>query len=408
MRLAASLLLSFGWLIVTCGAAHADDAVNIGAIYSLGRDPDAKAAIETGAEIVNSPHRGLEPLPLGAGQGLPHVAGAKIAVDSADDLENPSVAAAQALRLVTRDHVAALIGGGAAPRIAAAGAVAERHRSPFVAPLGSAPRLTERGFQWVFRTAPLPADIAGVYARFLGELKQRGSKLDTVALVFEDSDAGRAEAGAFREGLKAAGFAVADISYQPSADNLAASVTALRERNPDVAIFISRAPDAILLMKTMQSSGYKAPVEIGDGVGFADPGFVAAVGNLAQGLIGRCAWSLGEPDKPAAIVNRLYRAKTGRDLDSASAETIQGVLVLAEAIDRAGSADPMAIRDALRQTDLKPDQLIVGYDGIRFDAAGQNTLGSIWLTQLQGKQGVTVWPAAKAAGKLVLPFRGWE
>jgi len=406
MRLAASLLLVYSLIVAADGVARAADAVTIGFVGPSRQEQ--RAALETGAEIVNTPHQGLEPLPLGAGEGLPHLAGAKIAVDFADDLDNPSVAAAQALRLVTRDHVAALIGGGAAPQIAAASAVAERHRAPLVAPLGSPPSMTERGFEWVFRTAPLPADIARVYARFLGELKQGGGKLGTAALVFEDSAAGRAEAGVLREGLKAADFGVADIAYKPHADNLSATVTALRERHPDAAIFISRAADAILLAKTMQSAGYKAPIEIGDGAGFAAPGFGAAVGNLAQGLIGRAAWSSGERDKPTAIVNQLYRAKTGRDLDDVSAEVVQAVLVLAAAIDRAGSTDAAAIRDALRQTDLKPDQLIVGYDGIRFDAGGQNTLGSIWLTQLQGKQRVTVWPAGKAAGKLVLPFAGWE
>lgn len=387
-------------------AACAADAVTVGIIGPT--SPELKAAVDTAAEIVNAPHPGLEPLPLGAGQGLPHLGGATLRAAFADDLANPSVAAAQGLRLIAKDHVAALVDVGAAAQVAAAGAVADRHRVPLLAPLETAPSIAERGFSFVFRSGPLASGIARVYQRFLVELKQGGSKVDTVALVFEDTTDGQAEAAALRDGLKAVVFAVADIAYKPNADNFSSVVTTLRERNPDVAIFISRTADAILLIKTMQSSGYKPPIAIGDGGGFADPGFVAAVGNLAQGIIGRSAWNMGARDGPAAIVNRLYRAKSGRDLDDPAAETIQGILVLAGAIDRAGSTDPAAIRDALQQTDLKPEQLIVGYDGVRFDPSGRNPLASTWLTQLQGKQYVTIWPLPGAAAKLTLPFRGWE
>jgi branched-chain amino acid transport system substrate-binding protein len=158
----------------------------------------------------------------------------------------------------------------------------------------------------------------------------------------------------------------------------------------------------------MNTLAYRPPIMIADDAGFADPGFIAAAGNLAQGLLKRSVWSTGPPGSPTAMINDLYRSKSGRDLDDASAHVLEGVLVLADAINRAGSTDPAAIRAALRQVDLKPDQLVVGYDGVKFDATGQNTLAATYLTQLQGKQYVTVWPAERAGGKLALPFRGAE
>ena len=339
---------------------------------------------------------------------MPHLGSAKIAVDFADDLANPSAATAEALRLITQDHVAALIGAGQSPETLAATALAERHGVAFLVPDATAPSITGRGFKFVFRTTPLGSDIAAIYGQFLGALKQAGTKVDTIALVFEDSEYGRAASGTLRDALRVAGFAIVDIAYPASATDLSAPVARLRDRKPDAAIFISHAADAILLVKTMQTAGYKPPLAIGDDAGFSDPGFVASVGNLAQGLIDRGVWSPGKPDSPSAIVNQLYKAKSGHDLDDTSARVMQGVFVLADAIDRAGSTDPAAIQQALRQTDLKPDQLIVGYGGVRFDATGQNVLASSYLTQLQGKQYVTVWPAANVAGKLALPYKGWE
>ena len=81
----------------------------------------------------------------------------------------------------------------------------------------------------------------------------------------------------------------------------------------------------------------------------------------------------------------MYKAKTGRDLDDTSARNMQSFFALADAINRAGSTDPEKIRDALTKTDLKPDQLMMGYNGVKFDETGQNVLASTYLIQLKGK-----------------------
>jgi branched-chain amino acid transport system substrate-binding protein len=400
------LLAAIALFALACGPGHADDTVTIGAIYRLSGPAaaaDARAAIETAAEILNAPHPGLKSLPLGAGRGLPRLGGAKLAVIFGDDLGNVSVAQSQALRLIRGDRVAALVGAGAAATTLAASAVAERAGVPFLVPDAEAPQITGRGFKWLFRTTPLAADFARLYAQFLTELKQGGRKLDTVAIAAANNPEGSAAAATLRDALQAAGFTVAEIGYPPNTTDLSASVAQLRDKAPAAAIVVADAPDARLFITTMNTLGYKPPVLIGDDRGFSGPGFVAASGNLAQGLIDRSAWSIGKPDSPTAIVNALYRAKSGRDIDGTAARIIQGVLVLADAIERAGSTDPAAIRDALRATDLKPGQLIVGYDGVKFDDSGQNTLGASYLVQLQGKAYATVWPAESADDKLVLP-----
>ncbi|HTQ33159.1 MAG TPA: ABC transporter substrate-binding protein, partial [Stellaceae bacterium] len=162
MRLLTAAALALA-LAVVSGGAHAAETVTLGAIYPLSHDDGARAAIETVTDIINTPHAELEKLPLGAGQGLPGLGGAKVAVNFADDLDNPSVATGQALRLITREHVAALIGAGGTAETLAASALAERHGTPFLVPDAMAPSITGRGFQWVFRTTPLASDIARAY-----------------------------------------------------------------------------------------------------------------------------------------------------------------------------------------------------------------------------------------------------
>jgi branched-chain amino acid transport system substrate-binding protein len=413
MRLLAAVGLAVGLAISGTTAARANDFVRIGVVYPLtgasaAAGNDAIAAIETAADIIDTAHPGLEALPLGAGRGLPGV-DTLVQVLSADHGDNPSVGQSQARRLITENNVVAMIGGGQPSVTLAMTALTERYRIPFLVPEATAPNITGRGFKWTFRTTPIAADFAKLYVRFLSELKQSGTKIDTIALVFENTGSGIAAAGGISEAAKAAGFnVIAEIRYAASATDLSAQVQQLREKNPDAAIFISVAADAALFVKTMKTVNYRPPLMIGDDAGFSDPGFVAAVGNLAQGVIDRSAWSPGPPGSPSAIVNELYKKKTGHDLDDASARVMQGFLVLADAINRAGSTEPAAIQQALRDTDLKPDQLIVGFRGVKFDETGQNILAATYLTQLQGKAYTAVWPAPGAPGKLLLPYKGWE
>ena len=66
-----------------------------------------------------------------------------------------------------------------------------------------------------------------------------------------------------------------------------------------------------------------------------------------------------------------------------------------------------AIQAALKATDLNANQVVTGYNGVKFDDKGQNTLASSLITQLQRGQYVPVWPKDKAVGELMLPYKGW-
>jgi branched-chain amino acid transport system substrate-binding protein len=56
---------------------------------------------------------------------------------------------------------------------------------------------------------------------------------------------------------------------------------------------------------------------------------------------------------------------------------------------------------------LTPGQLMIGYNGIKYDAKGQNTLAATLLVQLNGKKYVSVWPDKSAVQAPALPFKGW-
>ena len=173
-------------------------------------------------------------------------------------------------------------------------------------------------------------------------------------------------------------------------------------------IFISYTADSILYFKTMKALDYLPPIVIGDDAGFSDPSFIPNVGDLAQGALDRSTFDIGKPGSNSYIVNKLFHDKYGRDLDDTSARWMQGLFVLADAINRAGATDAEKICEALNETELKPEQLMVGYKGVKFDNNGQNALASTFLIQLKGKQYVSVWPDNLATDKLELPMKGWR
>jgi branched-chain amino acid transport system substrate-binding protein len=407
------------WCIVAAAlmaapvAALAADPVKIGAILPLtgnsaSAGQSAKDAIELGAEIINAPHPELKAMPLAATSGLPNLGGAKIELDEADHQGNPQVGQQQTIRLITQDHVAAMIGSYHSSVTLVATAVAERQAVPFLVADSVAANITTRGFKFTFRTTPIAPDFGKAYMDFINAVKKSGTKIDSIAVVNENTDYGTSVSQSILDAAKAGTINVsAHITYNANSSDVTAQVLQLKSANPDVVIFISYTADSILYFKTMKNLDYLPPIVIGDDAGFSDPSFIPNVGDLAQGALDRSAFDIGKPGSNSYIVNKLFHDKYGRDLDDTSARWMQGLFVLADAINRAGSTDAEKIREALTETDLKADQLMIGYHGVKFDNTGQNTLASTFLIQLKGKQYVSVWPENLATDKLELPMKGW-
>ena len=393
--------------------AVAQQTVKIGAIYPLSGNAASagnysKAAIELAVEIVNNDHPELKDLPLAAGSGLPGLGGAKIEVVFADNQGTPAAGQNQALRLITEEKVHALIGAYQSGITVTTSAMAERHAIPFLNPESVAANLTERGFKWFFRATPVAGDFARAYSEFLKEQKAVGQKVGSIAVVNENTEYGNSVASVIREVFAKEDLNVTQvIPYSANTTDVQPQVLQLKEKNPDVVIFVSYTSDAILYAKTMKDLNWKPAIMIADNAGFNDPSFVMTSGALVEGLVNRSSFAAGKAGSLSALVNDLYKKKTKVDLDDASARAMQGMLILADAINRAGSTDATKIQAALKATDLKANQVVTGYNGVKFDEKGQNILASSLITQMQGGKYVPVWPKDKAAGELQLPYKGW-
>jgi branched-chain amino acid transport system substrate-binding protein len=401
--------------VIAGSAAAQDKTVKIGAIFPLSGNAasagvHAKAAIETAVEIINSGNPALGNLPMTKNAGLKGLGGAKVEVVFADNQGSPATGQNQALRLITEEKVVALTGAYQSGITLTASAIAEKYGIPFVNGESVAANLTERGFKWFFRTTPVAGDFAKIYLDFLKEMKAGGQKVDNVALVHENTEYGTSVANVITGLFKENGLPIAqDIAYSANTTDVQSQVLQLKDKKPDVVIMISYTSDAILYAKTFQALDYKPPMMIADNAGYSDPSTLKAVGKQIQGIFNRSSFAIGVQGSPTFLINEIYKKKSGGDdLDDTAARQMQGFFVLVDAIDRAGSTEPAKIQAALKATDLKPDQLIMGYKGVKFDDKGQNVLAAGLVIQLQdGENYVPVWPKQLAKTAPVFPYKGW-
>jgi len=398
-------------VLTVTGTVAAQSTVTIGAIYPLtgslaANGVNLKRAVQLAVDIVNNAYPELSGIPLAATEGLTNLGGAKLKAVFADSQGQPSVGESEARRLITQEHVAALMGAYQSSVTKTASRPAELQGVPFLNASSSSPSLTERGYEWFFRTGPTDDTFVADIFKFLDTITSQPTK--RVAVVYENTDFGTHTADLVKQLSGSSGRdLVASISYTAGASSLSAQVQRLQAAKPDVAVFASYVSDALLFVKTMREVGYAPPLLVANDAGFSTAQFEKEDGTVAAGVISRSAWAadLGTSKPVASKVAALFEKTYGVPLDGGSSRVLQGALVLADAINRAGSTDPAAIKKALIATDLGRDQVFMPWGGVNFDRNQQNSLTRGVIVQLQNGTYHTVWPSNLASVSLQLPFR---
>lgn len=395
-------------LAIGGGSLRAADDVVIGALYPMtGPNAqvgnDAKAAMETAAEIINGNHN--IPMLLGKGGGLDKLGGAKVRLVFADHQGDPQKARAEAERLITQEHVVALIGSYQSATAATISQVADRYEVPYMSADNSSPSLNQRGLKWFFRTSPHDIMFTQAMFDFFRDIGAKtGRKVTSVVLFHEDTIFGTDSANAQRQMADAAGIKVAaDIRYRGNSPSLSAEVQQIKAADADVIMPSSYTSDAILLMRGLHDVGYAPKAIMAQSAGFAEQALIDAVGPLVEGVMSRSAFALdAAKSRPAiAAVNELYHARNNKDLNDNTGREITALMVLADAINRAGSTDSDKLHVALVATDVPGDQTIMPWKGVKFDATGQNIAATPVIQQIKDGKYHTIYPFDVAAEEAV-------
>lgn len=402
-------LFSIGFASTT---ALAVDPVRIGALYPLSGQvaksgEDTVNAIRLAVDIINNKYPELQ-IPFAATEGLPALGNAKIDLIVADHQGSPELGAAEAEQLIVQQKVIALIGAFHSSVAATSSQVAERMGIPYISGESEATTLTERGFKWFFRTTPSSRTQARDFFTFLRELNKSGKgPIKTIAVVHENTlwgeEFAKSVKGYFDEFSEFK--LVADVAYQQGTPDVTSEVQRLIAAHPDAVFHASYDAEAILFARTYKQYRFNPQGVMAIGAAFGSSAFRGALGPDANYYLVRDHWSrdLASRNPNVAQIAQLYRDRYGKDMDGTPARAFTAMMTLADAINRAGSTDPKKIRDALAATNLSADELIMPWNGVRFDQNGQNVLTrGIFVQTLDGIPRL-VWPFDQAATKLVWP-----
>ncbi len=395
--------------------AAAQQEIKIGVIYPLtgaaaSTGLELRNAAQLAADLIDGTDKSLG-LPLAGAGGLPRLKGAKIRLVFADHQGNPQVGATEAERLITQEKVAAIMGCYFSSVTATASQTAERYGVPFLNADSSSVLLTQRGFKWFFRTTPHDELFVRNAFEFLSDLKaKKGVKVRRIAILAENTEFGTGAAKLQEQFAREQGYqVVAKVLYPPKGTQLTSEVEKLKAASPDVVMQSSYLGDAILSMKTYKDLGFLPAALIANDAGFNDSEFLKTMGKDGEFVISREVWALDLATRKPVIgrANALLQARHQVNFNGNSARAFTGVFALADALNRAGSTRPEAVQKALRETNIKGADLIMPWDGIQFDAHGQNTKGAGIIVQIQGGQYATVWPFSLASKDVVWPLPAW-
>ena len=397
--------------ILTAGA----EEISFGALYPLSGNQ-----ANTGAEIINGIEFGVDvvnnsydlELPGAKEEGIQSLDGAKLKPITGDTQGVAEKGMSVAEQIITgKDNAVAIVGAYNSAVAVTIAQVTEKYGFPFICPDCTSPSLTENGFEYFFRLTPIDTTFVNNMINFLSDMNaEKGADLHTVAIVYENSLWGQDFSELATDLLTEAGFEVTlDLVYAADSAELNSEVQKIKNANPDVVIHATYASDAILFMKTYKEQNFAPKVLLANAGGFIEQSYFDALGEDGNYVVTRSVFSsdIGAQKPIIQQVNDIYKEKYGHDMNEYSARAFMGVLVLADALERAGSTDPDAICDALRETNFSADEVIMAWEGITFDEKGQNTLGRGLVGQLENGEIKTVWPFDLATTEPVYPFPSW-
>jgi branched-chain amino acid transport system substrate-binding protein len=410
-----TIALACAALLAGATSAKAQQEVKVGVLYPLSGPVaqvgiDAVAAVKTVVDIVNE---GADlPLPLAKSKGLAGMGGAKIKIIVVDHQGKPEVGLSETERLITQEKVHAIFGAYFSSVTAAASQAAERAGIPFVNAESSQPALTQRGLKYFFRTSPTDETFSQLMFEFLKEYGAKsGQKFQSVSIIHEDTAYGTDSAKVQERIAKEQGIKVLEkIAYKAQTTSLSSEIQRLKAANADVLMPSSYTSDTFLMLRTAKELDYNPKLIVAQNAGFTDPTFLTTMGKDAEGAITRSPYNSDLEGRIPLLskVNDIFKKHSnGRDLSDVPARVFTGFMTLADALNRAGSTDPEKLRAALAATNIPPDQLIVPYRGVKFDANGQNELVRPILMQVQKGKYCTIYPFELASCPVLSPTPSW-
>lgn len=343
---------------------------------------------------------------INAQGGIKALGGAKINLVVADTGGTLETATNAAQRLLSQNELSAYICCWASFFGLAASEIGERLKVPMLT-YSFADELVGRGYKFIFRDgAGAGAQVKLLLPLLTTQAKGMGREIKTAALVGDNTAATASYFKSLREELPKFGIkiTVEKLWTPPLTDALPVGL-ATRDGKPDLVFLgATTLDDSIAIVRAFYITKVNK-LTIGNGAQFLTPQFLKALGKEQVEFLLATQSSAITNDPYAVDFLKRFRERTKIDWTiHNTTSSYAEAWIIKEAIEKAGSADPQKVRDALASIHITtpPPTAFDGGD-IKFDETGQNTASPVFVVQWQNGLPVLVTPASVAVAPLKWP-----
>lgn len=378
--------------LVACGGKQAPETIQIGAVVPIsGSLAGGGAQVERGYKIA------VDDINADGGIYVKEF-DKKIPIEMTllDDESDPNKLVTLLESLNSEQKVVAYLGGFGSGQHAAAAAIAEKNKIPYLGVAFALYAPHAQGFKYLFSPFPKSQDMASDIFTMLNTYLPADERPTRVAIFQPQTDWGVELGGLWREQAAAQGYEVVVYEeYSNGSSDFTDIILKAKDADAEILLSLPIPPDGITIQRQMAELDYtpkfQFTIRAPDVPTWGDLGTAGDYVAFAPG------WHYGMAYDGVTELNEKHMALVGRPADPIVGPAYAAVQILANAIEKAGTLDRDAIRDAIAATDM---DTVIGPVTFREDGTG---VVNAPILQYQHGAIELVYPPEFATADLIYP-----
>src|SRR5438105_10190177 len=374
-------------------AGNAPASVKLGAAVGLtGRYASGGEQIKNGYDLA------IKDINAGGG-AMVKAFGRKIPLEITilDDASDANQTA-QRMETLNSSGILSYFGGFGSDLHAAAAAVAEKNKVPYIGVAFALYSIHQQGYKYLFAPFPKSPQLTKAIFDLMDTLNPKPAK---IAIFAEKTDWGAEMENGWKQQAQAhSGYdIVVDEQYAPGSTDFSNMVLKAKSANPDAVLMVPTLPDGIAIVKQLKELDVNP--KLVNIIRASDSGaWSTALGKDGDFTIGAPGWGADLKFPGNADMVKEYQATYNKPPEGVVGAAYAVVQVLADALGRAETFDRDGLRTAIAATNMSAS--VIG--PISFNPDGTGKVVTIYEQWQNGRQ-ITVWPPDQVVGPIQYPAK---
>ena len=353
---------------------------------------------------------------INAAGGIKSLGGMKLELLVGDTQSKPDVGRTEAERVIGQG-AQMLMGSFDSGSTAAMVPVTQQRRIPFLVDIAAADPITanvakavkegQQKVQYVYRNFPTGSSFGRKAVQYFGEIfHEAGVSPKRVVLMYCNDLFGQNNAKGFQAAHAAAkpSWDIVDVIPWPEPpQDLSTEVSRAKAAKPDIIAPITRPASAQLLLPEIRKQRLDILGIVGPGSpGLYEAGQLAALKEDLEFVMSSLPWANFKNPRTQKVAEDYLKRSGGKTFDTNSGYSYDGMMLIADILERAKSTDSDTIVEAIKKTNYTNGLML--YAGpVVFNEIGDNPNAVTTMVQILGQKPVAVWPKEVALQKFVVP-----